>query len=127
MADIGILEACGILAAISAGLGGPVAVIKWCAGLMDKKVADSEKATNLTITSQGHKLNNVAQKVEAMERLRSSDVERIVKLETNLSNLERGQARIEHQLEKMEGDSEKGRAEIIDSIRELRTVALKAD
>lgn len=121
--DIGVLEACGILAAVSAGLGGPIAVIKWCAGFVSEKVAEAEKTIKVRIDTQAHKLANVAQRVDAIERLRSSDVERIVKVETNLANLEKGQERIEHALEKMETESAKGRAEIIESIRELRTVA----
>lgn len=125
MADMGILELAGIVAALSAGLGGPIAVIKWCASFVGEKITESEKAMKVTIDTQGHKINNVTARVDAMERLRVADVERLVKLETNYANLERGQARIEHALEKMEADQEKGRAEIIDSIRELRNVALK--
>lgn len=125
MADIGVLEACGILAAVSAGLGGPIAIVKWCAAFVTEKVTESEKQTKLVIDAQGHKLANVATRVDAIERLRVSDVERIVKLESNLVNLEKGQERIEHALEKMKEESAEGRAEIIDTIREISKRELK--
>jgi septal ring factor EnvC (AmiA/AmiB activator) len=124
MADVGVLEMCGIFAALSAGLGGPVAVIRWCGGQMDKKVAESEKSLNLSMSNHGHKLANVATRMDSIER-EHQHIERTVRLETNLQNLEKGQERIEHQLEKMEADGEKGRAEIIESLRELRIVSLK--
>ncbi|WP_294196541.1 hypothetical protein [uncultured Sphingomonas sp.] len=123
--DIGVLELCGIGAALSAGLGGPIAVIRWCGGYVDQKVRESERALTAKIDTVTHKSNNNTTRIDAIERLRVTDVERIVKVESNLSNLEKGQERIEHQLEKMEADSEKGRSEIIESIRELRTVGLK--
>jgi len=123
--DIGVLEIAGILTVISSGLAGPVAVIRWCAGQMEKKVAESEKTTNQAISNQGHKLANVATRMDSIEREHQKHIERTVRLETNLQNLEKGQERIEHQLEKMEADGEKGRAEIIESLRELRNVSLK--
>ena len=126
MGDVGILQICGVLAALGTGLAMPVAIIRWCGSFVAEKVSESEKALRVTIDNQGHKIANVTTRVDAMERLRSSDVERIVKLETNLSNLEKGQERIEHALEKMEAESAKGRAEIIESLRELRTVTPKA-
>mgnify|MGYP001617450287 CR=1 FL=1 len=125
MADIGVLELCGFAAAISAGVAGPIAAIKWCASFVTEKVSDAEKGLKVLIDAQGHKLNNHSSRLDGIERLRSNDVERIVKLETNLNNLEKGQERIEHALEKMEAESAKGRAEIIESIRELRTVSPK--
>lgn len=123
--DLGILEACGIVAALSAGLGGPVAVIRWCSSSVDRKISESEKAITITTDTHGHKLANVSQRLEIVERARVSDVERIVKLETNLHALEKGQERIEHQLEKMEERAETGRAEIIDSIREMSKREIK--
>lgn len=123
--DIGVLELCGIGAALSAGIGGPIAIIQWCAGFVSEKVTESEKATKANLDTQSHKLNSVATRVEAIERARVADVERIVKLEPNLSNLAKGQDRIEHALEKMEADAKEGRSEIIEFLRELRVVAPK--
>jgi len=123
--DIGVLELCGIGAALSAGLGAPVAVVRWCANFVAARIADSERALKLTIDGQGHKLVNVATRMDSIEREHQKHIERTVRLETNLQNLEKGQERIEHQLEKMEADGEKGRAEIIESLRELRSVSLK--
>lgn len=125
MGEIGVLQLCGILAAISAGLGGPIAVVKWCAGYVDGKVSDAEKGFKVALDTQGHKLANVSTRVDAIERLRVSDVERIVKLESNLMSLEKGQERIEHALEKMEREAATGRAEIIDTIREISKRELK--
>ena len=125
MMDIGVLQLAGMVAALSAGLGGPIAIVKWCAAFVAEKVTDSERALNLTISNQGHKLANVATRMDSIEREHQKHIERTVRLETNLQNLEKGQERIEHQLEKMEADGEKGRAEIIESLRELRSVSLK--
>lgn len=73
-----------------------------------------------------HKLNNERQKIDQLERSRSSDVERIVKLETQLHSIEKGQERIEHALEKMAddlGNRIDGWAEQFSaSIREVRDV-----
>lgn len=123
--DIGVLEVAGMVAALSAGLGGPVAIIRWCGTFVGEKVDESEKKTKLTFETHAHKLNNVAQRVDAIERLRTSDIERVVKLEANLSNLEKGQERIEHAIERMKEESAEDRAEIIDSLRELRNVSPK--
>jgi septal ring factor EnvC (AmiA/AmiB activator) len=125
MPDFGILEICGIGAAISAGLGGPIAMVRWCASFVGDKVAESERTLKLTIDGQGHKIANVTTRLDSVEREHQKHIERTVRLETNLQNLEKGQERIEHQLEKMEADSERGRSEIIDSLRELRNVSLK--
>jgi septal ring factor EnvC (AmiA/AmiB activator) len=73
-----------------------------------------------------HKLNNERAKIDQLERSRGSDVERIVKLETQLHSIEKGQERIEHALEKMAGDLGNridGWAEQFSaSIREVRDV-----
>ena len=73
-----------------------------------------------------HSVKNQISRIDAIEHLRVDDMARLVKLETNYANLERGQARIEHQLEKMEADNASGRAEIIESLRELRNVSPRA-
>lgn len=70
-----------------------------------------------------HSLKNQITRIDAIEHLRVDDMARLVRLEANYENLQRGQARIEHQLEKMEADSASGRAEIIESLRELRNVS----
>lgn len=124
--DMGILEACGILAALSAGLGGPIAVVKWVGGAIDRRVADTEGKLNNRIDNQAHKIANHASRLDAIEREHQKHIERTVRLETNLQNLEKGVLRIEHTLEKMDAENAKGRAEIIESLRELRSVSPKA-
>ncbi|MES3097278.1 hypothetical protein [Sphingomonas aerolata] len=51
-----------------------------------------------------HKLNGERQRVNILETYRNGDIERIVKLETNMHNIEKSQERIEHALEKMSVD-----------------------
>jgi biopolymer transport protein ExbB/TolQ len=51
-----------------------------------------------------HKLANDRQRIQILEQHRGADIERIVKLETNLHNIEKSQERIEHALEKMSVD-----------------------
>lgn len=123
--DIGILEACGILAAISAGLGGPVAVVRWCSSQMDKRVTDSEARTKIVHDAQAQKINDTASRVDKIEREHQSHIERTVRLESHYANLDKGQEAIKQQLADLKEDSKAGRAEIIESIRELRTVSPK--
>jgi len=76
--------------------------------------------------AMGHKLANERQRIDALDRDRQKDVERIVKLETQLHSIEKGQERIEHALEKMAADLGNridGWAEQFStSIREVRNV-----
>ena len=73
-----------------------------------------------------HRLANEAStdraRINTLERSRENDVQRIVALEINMAHIKDSQGRIEHQLEKMEAEGAKGRAEIIESLRELREV-----
>jgi len=100
---------------------------------ISKKVAEFEKvhkpihdSLDRDFKALEHKVNNERQKVDQLERSRSGDVERIVKLETQLHSIEKGQERIEHALEKMAGDLSSridGWAEQFSaSIREVRDV-----
>lgn len=73
-----------------------------------------------------HSHKNLKAEVAALDHLRTKDVERIIRLETNLANLEKGQERIETRLDTMAEDSADARKEIIESIRELRKVAVHA-
>lgn len=81
------------------------------------------------LEGMGHKLANERQRIDALDRDRQKDVERIVKLETQLHSIEKGQERIEHALEKMAADLGNridGWAEQFStSIREVRNVAPK--
>lgn len=123
MMDIGILEVAGLMITVSSAVAVPIGIIRWCGNFVSGEVEESEKRLQATLDDHRHRIGNVTGRVDAIERLRVADVERLVKLETNYANLERGQARIEHQLEKMEADSAAGRAEIIESLRELRQVS----
>lgn len=123
--DMGVLELAGIFAALSAGLGGPIAVIRWCGNFIEKSVSESEGKIRVILDNQSHKIANVSTRMDSIEREHQKHIERTVRLETNLQNLEKGQERIEHQLEKMDTDNKEGRAEIIESLRELRSVTPK--
>lgn len=135
--DIGVLELCGILGTLGTGFAVPFGLIKWCGAFVTKQIEDSEKKTAViidghtqqqatSINNHTHTISNVKTRVDALERLRVTDIERVVKVETNLANLEKGQERIEHALDKMDADNAKGRAEIIDTIREMSKRELKA-
>ena len=128
------------LAAFVVAIGAVVSVIygafKWAGSVINARVTESAttitaaialqiQAINLQMGDMKHKANGTAQKADALERMSTANVERIVKLETNLTNLEKGQERIEHHLEVMKADTEKARAEIIESLRELRNSTLK--
>jgi septal ring factor EnvC (AmiA/AmiB activator) len=94
-----------------------------------KEAQDNHRPAHEAIDKSLHRLSNELAKdgarIHQLEQFRNADVERIVRLETNLTNIEKGQERIEHSLEKMEREGKEGRAEIIDSLRELRSVAPK--
>ena len=66
-----------------------------------------------------HKLNNERTRTDQLERSRQADVERIVRLETNFHAIEKGQERIEHAIDQMKEENAAGRAEIIQSRREM--------
>lgn len=70
-------------------------------------------------------LEHKTSRIEQMERSRIADVERIVKLETNITNIEKGQARIETSIEKMMNVHQNNFDQLATSIRELRDVRPK--
>ena len=70
-------------------------------------------------------LEHKTSRIEQMERSRIADVERIVKLETNITNIEKGQARIETSIEKMMNVHQSNFDQLATSIRELRDVRPK--
>lgn len=72
-----------------------------------------------------HKLNNERSRTDQLERSRQADVERIVRLETNFHAIEKGQERIEHAIDQMKDENAAGRAEIIQSLREMSKRELK--
>lgn len=119
MSDIGLNAMATFLGPIIVAIGGLWGVIKWGGDMVEKRITNLDSKIGVTTGNIEHKVRNTITRVDALEHVRASDVERIVKLETNLANLEKGQERIEHQLDKMERDSAAGRAEIIDTIREI--------
>ncbi|MBM6577103.1 hypothetical protein KCP91_12040 [Microvirga sp. SRT01] len=76
-----------------------------------------------------HKLSNEKQKIEILDNNRQKDVERIVKLETQLHSIEKGQERIEHALEKMTSDLggriDQWAEQFATSLREVRNVTAR--
>jgi hypothetical protein len=70
-------------------------------------------------------LEHKTSRIEQMERSRIADVERIVKLETNITNIEKGQARIETSIDKMMNAHQSNFEQLAQSIRELRDVRPK--
>lgn len=73
-----------------------------------------------------HRIANDRARVDALDRDRQKDVERIVKVETQLNSIEKGQERIEHSLEKMSVDLgnriDSWAEQFSHSIREVRDV-----
>lgn len=76
-----------------------------------------------------HDLKNNEQNINAVAAHRTSDVERIVKLEMRQENIEKGQARIEASMEKNHADTLAQMRtlfdQVCDSVRELRDVKPK--
>lgn len=125
MSDVGINALATFLGPILVAIGALWGAIKWGGDMVEKRITNLDTKLGVTMGNTDHKLRNTITRVDALEHVRASDVERIVKLETNLANLEKGQERIEHQLDKMERDSAAGRAEIIDTIREISKREIK--
>ncbi|MFX4084047.1 hypothetical protein ACKU27_02965 [Sphingobium yanoikuyae] len=71
-------------------------------------------------------LEHKTSRIEQMERSRVQDVERIVKLETNITNIEKGQTRIEASIDKMMNAHQSNFEQLAQSIRELRDVKPRA-
>ena len=78
------------------------------------------------LTEMSHKMANDRQRIQTLEQHRGQDIERIVKLETNLHNIEKSQERIENALEKMSVDLgnriDHWSEQLSQSIREVRDV-----
>lgn len=72
-----------------------------------------------------HDLRDAEQKINALEHFRAGDVERIVKVESDLKAISEGQNRIEHALDTMRDESKQGRAELVEAIRRLQDVSFK--
>lgn len=90
-----------------------------------KEIESVKTVQKLEFDTIRHSHKNLKAEVQSLEHLRTGDVERIIKLETNLTNLEKGQERIESRLDTMAEDSAAARKEIIDTIREMRTTTIK--
>ncbi|MGA1798666.1 hypothetical protein VH567_07785 [Sphingomonas sp. 4RDLI-65] len=125
--DIGVLELCGIVVTVSTAVGVPVAIVKWCGAYVTGRVgeeaadraaaiihldqsiaagtlASATKINDLdTRISQtiGHKVNNHASRLDALERARQSDIERIVKVESSIAAIDKSLERVEHGQEKL--------------------------
>ena len=88
-----------------------------------KPVHDNVEAR---LTDMAHKLNGERMRVNALESFRNADIERIVKLETNLHNIEKGQERIEEAVGKNHQETLNAIKQWADqfsqSIREVRDV-----
>ena len=101
MTDVGI-------SALATWLG-PIIIVgtavfgsfKWGSGMIDKSVGDLETKIGLTTGNLDYKVRNTISRVDALEHIRQSDVERIVKLETALQGVERSMERLEKGQDKL--------------------------
>lgn len=80
---------------------------------------------NKDIKDLEHEQKNLRSRQDALERERAKDDARFVKLEGEISAFKDTAARIEKGLEKLEANEARGRAEIIESIREISKRDLK--
>lgn len=73
-----------------------------------KEDADNHKSVHALqdreIGDLRHDLGNARSRIDALEHLRTDDIQRMVAMETNLANIKEGQARIEHAVGKMAVD-----------------------
>jgi len=105
--------------------------------LIEKRGKDKREADRLAhkpehdaiakeLHDQQHDLKGLKQIIETVAAHRTSDVERIVKLEMRQENIEKGQARIEASMEKNHADTLAQMQtlfnQVCDSVRELRDV-----
>lgn len=123
MIDIGFLEVATGIGTIGGAVGCVVAVLKAHKTAIVEAVADEAKDRCDADAALKHTLNNLSTKVTGLETFRTSDVERITRLEVSMTSLKEGQNRIEHALELMKRDSADARSEIIESLREFRNVS----
>lgn len=80
---------------------------------------------NKDIKDLEHEQKNLRSRQDALESARGKDEARFVKLEGEISTFKDTAARIEKALEKLEATEARGRAEIIESIREISKRDLK--
>lgn len=132
--DIGILETCGIIAALSAGLGGPIAVVRWAGAMIDAKVQAESEAREIALKAEAtriearidqtdHRSRNNTQRLDSLERERTSTIERIVKVESAVTGIEKSIERVEHGQDRLSEQINDRFDVLADSIREVRTVA----
>lgn len=86
----------------------------------EKSLKPLHEATDKALQRLANEATVDRAKIQQLEQFRNADVERIVRLETNLSNIEKGQARIENTLEKNADERKKSTFEILQMLSELR-------
>ncbi|PTW45582.1 hypothetical protein C8J25_107267 [Sphingomonas faeni] len=149
--DIGVLEMCGAIAAIGTAVGMPLAVVRWCGAYVSGRVNEEAQdraaaithldnsitAAAVTTTGKisdldsriaqtiGHKVNNHASRLDALERARQSDIERIVKVESSIAAIDKSLERVEHGQEKLAETMKDSFATLAESIRVVRMVGPK--
>jgi hypothetical protein len=88
----------------------------------EKALKPLHDATDKAIHRLGNEASLDRGRIQQLEQFRNADVERIVRLETNLSNIEKGQDRIEKALEKHGEERKKSTFEILQMLSDLRDV-----
>lgn len=101
MTDIGIYALAAYLGPILAMIAGLFACFKWGGDQIAKQIVILETKIGLTTGNLDHKVRNTISRVDALEHIRQSDVERIVKLETALQGVERSMERLEKGQDKL--------------------------
>jgi hypothetical protein len=102
MTDVGISALATWLGPIILVGSAVFASFKWGGGMIDKSVGDLETKVGLTTGNLDYKVRNTITRVDALEHVRASDIERIVKLETALQSVERSMERLEKGQDKLE-------------------------
>lgn len=141
--DIGVLELSVMIGTLSTAIAVPIGLIKWCGGYVTSRVDDERKdreaailqvqrdreASHLAALAKvieldtriaqtiGHKTNNNATRLDGLERLRSADIERVVKVETAIGGIEKTIERVEHGQESLAKTIVDGFSQLADKMR----------
>lgn len=124
MSDIGIQALVAFFVPLGTAVAMLFAAAKWGGDAITKRISDHHAANvKPQIEAVDHRSRNHGTRLDAIEHLRTTDIERIVKLEAAVTGFERSIERIEKGQEKLAENMQSGFDALATSIREIRTVS----
>lgn len=123
MTDLsGVVEWCAALATVATACG---LIVKHVTKDVARDVAELKNDFVESVADLKHTVKNQASRIDAVEHLRTADVERIVKVEAAVQSFDRAVERVERGQEKLNETINDRFDTLAASIREIRVVSPK--